>query len=287
MFDPLILSQIRVMQQQERSSSYRCLDYLSNTQVKISPSVRLALCDWAYKTIVVCDGVDRSTAIMAFSYFDRFLSSNAPAAKRALNDLQECQLAFVTSLVIALKCHSGFKVEYDFVSKVVTGDAYDEEELSYMEMEVLQALDWKLNGPSSDDFIGYFLELLSDAHGAPLLHFVRSFSKSLVQLAVTRYDVVVQHNPSEIAFASIWCAFQCAELVFPDSQLFLESMMVIKLVSKFDINDARSKSLIKLLKSSVEEFYSASDGIEDTQSQEDEMASVSSDSSPRSITRDV
>jgi len=286
MFDPLILSQIRVMQQQERSASYRCLDYLSNTQV-LNRSVRLDLCDWAYKTIAICVGVHRSTAIMAFSYFDRFLSSNAPAAKRALNDIAHCQLAFVTSLVIAIKCQSGFEVEFDFVSEIVAKGVYDAEELSYMEMEVLQALDWKLNGPSPDVFIGYFLELLSAAHEAPLLHFVRSFSKSLVQLAVTRYDVVVKHYPSEIAFASIWCAFQCAELVFPDSQLFLESMMVIKLVSKFDTDDARSKSLLKLLFRLVQEFHSASDGIEDIQLQEDDMASVSSDSSPRSISRDV
>ena len=159
--------------------------------MKISPSVRLALCDWAYKTIVVCDGVDRSTAIMAFSYFDRFLSSNAPAAKKALNDLQECQLAFVASLVIAIKCHSGFKVEYDFVSELVAQGFYNEEELSCMEMEVLQALEWKLNGLSSHDFIGYFLELLPDAHGAPFLDILRSLSKSFVKLAVTRYEVVV------------------------------------------------------------------------------------------------
>ena len=36
------------------------------------------------------------------------------------------------------------------------------------------------------------------------LDFILGFSKSLVQLAVTRYDVVVQHYPSEIAFASIY-----------------------------------------------------------------------------------
>eukprot|EP00956_Cyclotella_meneghiniana_P045877 scaffold388663_cov152-Cyclotella_meneghiniana.AAC.1 len=224
---------------------------------------------------------------MAFSYFDRFLSSNAPAAKRALNYIAQCQLAFVTSLVIALKCHLGFEVEYNFVSEIVAKGVYDAEELSCMEMEVLQALDWKLNGPSPDDFIGYFLELLSDAHEAPFLEFVRSFSKSLVQLAVTRYDVVVQHYPSKIAFASIWCAFQCAELVFPDSKLFLESMMVIKFVSGYDTDDARFKSLLKLLFRLVQEFCSASDGIEDAQSQEDETTSISSDSSPRSITRDV
>ena len=226
---------------------------------------------------------------MAFSYFDRFLSSYAPAAKRALNYIAQCQLAFVASLVIAIKCHSGFKVEIDFVSEIVATGAYDEEEMSCMEMEVFQALDWKwkLNGPSPDDFIEYFFELLPDAHEAPFLEFVRSFSKSLVQLAVTRYDVVVQHYPSKIAFASIWCAFQCAELVFPDSKLFLESMMVIKFVSGYDTDDARFKSLLKLLFRLVQEFCSASDGIEDAQSQEDETTSISSDSSPRSITRDV
>ena len=40
------------------------------------------------------------------------------------------------------------------------------------------------------------------------LDFVQGFSsKSLVQSTVTRYDVVLQHYPSKIAFASIWCAF--------------------------------------------------------------------------------
>lgn len=107
-----------------------------------------------------------------------------------------------------------------------------------------------------------------------------------MELAVTRYDVVVQHYPSEIAFASIWCAFQYAELVFPDSQLFLESMSLILWVSGFDINDARSKSLLKLLKSLVHERHSALDGIEDTQSQENDMGSMSSGSSPRSIMQD-
>ena len=156
-----------------------------------------------------------------------------------------------------------------------------------MEMKVLQALDWKLNGPSSHDFIEYFLDLMPDAHEASFLDFVRSLSKCLVELSVTRYDVVVQHYPSEIAFASIWCAFQYVELiVLPGSQIFVESMPLIQLVSGFDINNARSILLLKVLSCLVEELDSASDGIGDT-SQEDEMMSISSESSSRSIMRDV
>ena len=36
--------------------------------------------------------------------------------------LEKCQLAFVTCSFIALKCqcHSGFNVEFDFVSEVIT-----------------------------------------------------------------------------------------------------------------------------------------------------------------------
>ena len=84
------------------------------------------------------------TALLAFTYFDRFLSSNSSAEQQTLNDIQECQLAFVSCLLISLKCHSGFY-----------GNLYDEneEELSCMDMELSQALDWKLSGPISSWFL--------------------------------------------------------------------------------------------------------------------------------------
>eukprot|EP00956_Cyclotella_meneghiniana_P028924 scaffold68721_cov21-Cyclotella_meneghiniana.AAC.2 len=239
MNDPLILSQIHVMQQQERSASYLCSDYLSRTQV-IGPSHRHALCQWGYETIAACNGVSRSTAVAAITYFDRFLSSNTPAAERALNDVVICQLAFVTSLVIALKIHPGFTIESDFVSGVITRNAYGADEINSMELEILQSLSWKLNGPTPHDFIGYFLEVMPGVSGA-CLERIRSLSKTLVELAVSRYDTVM-YLPSEIAFASIFCAVYHLEL-----QLLANGLRFLQMISGVEVREDHMISLLQTM----------------------------------------
>ena len=48
---------------------------------------------------------------------------------------QSGQLAFVTCTLIALKCHSGFNVEFGFVSEVIKGNSYHNNKLSCMKKE--------------------------------------------------------------------------------------------------------------------------------------------------------
>lgn len=270
------------MQQQERNSSYRCSDYISKSQVLCS-SDRETLCNWGYQTIAACQGVSCATAILSFSYFDRFLSSNTPAAKRALNDITEAQLAFVTSLVIALKGHSGFSVETDFVSDVVTKNYYDADEISNMEKEILQGLAWKLNGPMPHDFIDYFLDLIPKVNGI-CFKFVQDFSKSLVVLSMSRYAVAL-HHPSQIAFTSICCALKHAELLPSDSQpTFADNLPFLQLVSGYDINDVVLRSLFANMNGLVCTFLNDLNiGVDDARSQDEDMASLSSDTSPTEI----
>jgi hypothetical protein len=155
MDDSSLISQISVMHQQENSTSYRFVDYMSTETNVLRPPDREALCNWGYQTVAACNGVNRSTAAKAISFFDRFLGTSAPAAQQALADVGDSQLAFVACLVIALKVHPGFNVETDFVSNVVCGNIYDASEIIAMELHVLQALGWKLNGPTPHDFIDY------------------------------------------------------------------------------------------------------------------------------------
>eukprot|EP00956_Cyclotella_meneghiniana_P026754 scaffold58617_cov24-Cyclotella_meneghiniana.AAC.1 len=216
------------MQQQERSASYLCSDYLSKTQV-IGPSHRLALCQWGYKTIA------------AFS-----------PAERALNDVVICQLAFVTSLLIALKIHAGFNVESDFVAGVITRNAYGADEINSMELEILRSLSWKLNGPTPHDFIDYFLEVMPGVNGT-CLERIRSLSKTLVELAVTRYDTVM-HLPSEIALASIFCATYYLEL-----QLLADSLMFLQTISGVEFREDNLRSLFQTMICLVRECYVASE----------------------------
>jgi hypothetical protein len=266
------------MQQQEKA--YRCTDYVSMSNAAVRPEDRQALCDWGYQTIAACNGASRSTAVTAFSIFDRFLSSPSPAAARALADIHDFQLAFVACLVIALKVRSGFKVETDFVSETVCGNMYCPEELNEMEMCILKALQWKLNGPTSHDFIDYYIEamMIEGIHR----EFLTRFSKALVEIAVTRYSVALQ-LPSEVAFTAICCALEYAEF---DSTM--ESLSLLQLVSGLNPNDQELRFLFKTMIRLVHTFLSKSDnGSEEIPHEEDEeVESVISDESPTSVARD-
>lgn len=221
MKDPNLIPQIRVMQQQEQSPPHKCNDYMSTTSI-VTPSHREALCNWGYQTIAACNGISRSTCVTAILYFDRFLSSSSPAVTGALSDPCEFQLAFVTCLVIALKVHPGFIVETDFVSNVVCKNMYHSEEINCMEIEVLRALSWKINGPTAHDFIEYFLEIIPNLE-ADEKERVIFFSKGLVEFAVTKYAVGIR-RPSEVAFTAISYAFQYAGLGSADCLSFLKTL---------------------------------------------------------------
>ena len=223
--------------------------------------------------------MSRSAAVVAFGYFDRFMSSNTSAAKRALNDIVECQLAFVTCLVIALKIHSGFNVNSDFVANEITRDSYDAEEINAMELEILYSLRWKLNGPTPHDFIDYFFEVMPGVDER--LDYVKKLSKALVEAAVMRYTTVM-HSSSKIAFASVCCAMHHLDISLIDSLQYLEIVS-----GPLDPHDGRQLSLIKSMFRSVREVSrelerSAATG---DKAQED-GTSLSSSSIPLSIMGD-
>ena len=154
-----LISQMHMMQRQETLASYRCTDYIYSPHNHIfSSSNRQALCEWGFHTITAFSGIRRTTVVVAISYFDRFLGSSTPSANRVLSNINHIQLAFVACLVVALKVKAGLNVDTEFVSRVVCRNGYSAQEINDMEIEVLQALRWKLNGPTAHDFIDYFFE---------------------------------------------------------------------------------------------------------------------------------
>ncbi|KAL3803391.1 hypothetical protein HJC23_009355 [Cyclotella cryptica] len=227
-----VFAQLCVMQNQEQNA-YRCFDYMDLAETMVYPSDRQALCNWGYRTIAACPGVERSTVAVAILYFDRFLSTSNPIAKWALNDRRELQLAFVACLVIALKVHSGLNVELDFVSRVICNDMYDTEEIIMMEREVLEGLEWRLNGPIPHDFIDRFLCLLPP-NDSINFEFLSHFSKSLVEHALTVYSVALT-SPSSIAFSSIFCSLQYMDTLSPLTNLSI--LQFLEVVMGLDMRD--------------------------------------------------
>jgi hypothetical protein len=206
-----IMDQLHTMLIKERHPSYICIrDYLHPScqcNSEISDLDRHQLCQWAYSILSACS-FDESIGPLAFSYFDRFLSSQHPRAKLAMTSRHEFQLVFVTALVLALKVQCGMNVELDFVCERICSDLYSEEELIETEKQMLMGLGWRLNGPTSHDFIEYFVELLPEQDDLQALKsFLAQDAKNRASSAIMDYAQVFR-LPSTIAFASLVEAMQ-------------------------------------------------------------------------------
>lgn len=200
-----------------KEQTYACFrDYLrlrhpsSPLEHMVSANHRYQLCKWACSFLSLCS-FDLYIAITAFSYFDRFLCSPHPQAKLALTSRDQFQLVFVTALVLAFKAKNGMDVELDFFTEKICCGMYSGEELATTEMKMLEALSWKLNGPSPHDFIEYYVELLDvDSRCEPLLASLIEDSKLVAASAMMHYPNALK-MPSSIALTSMIKAIEQSE----------------------------------------------------------------------------
>mmetsp|Transcript_1828 Transcript_1828/g.3958 ORF Transcript_1828/g.3958 Transcript_1828/m.3958 type:complete len:338 (+) Transcript_1828:46-1059(+) len=221
----VLVDQLQVMQQKERTS-YKCqADYLflfyskSNRRLSkhqnryrqhdettpvVTSQDRRVMCEWGYDIVDACQ-IERKNVCIAIAYFDRFLGTNSLQAMEALRSRRTFQLCFVACLIIALKCRAGMIVDADFVTDVVCQSLYSEEEIFCAEKEILSGLQWRLNGPSPHDFIGYFVKLLPSTALEDNPHIVESLTamaETRAEAAMVDYSISLQ-TPSSIACASI------------------------------------------------------------------------------------
>jgi len=188
-------------------------DYLlsSSSDTPVTAEDRHVLCLWSYQLM---DSLfsnlsrDREIACIGMSYLDRFMATSSKQAKVALCSRYEYQLATVACLVLALKNRVGVKLDTDFVADVMCHGLYTNDELDAMEMEILQALTWRLNGPSPHEFIDGLVRLLpaisfygDDSDESPLL-ILSKHSKIRVETAILDYELALQSSLS-LAYAAL------------------------------------------------------------------------------------
>ena len=203
------IDHLQLMQAQE--PYYRIgADYLSSSSATITAADRRALCSWSYEIIESLSNINSEVACIGMSYLDRFMATSSPRAKVALTTRHEYQLATVACTVIAIKNRGGIKhLGSDFVAEVVCHGLYTKDELDVMEMEVLNALSWRLSGPSPHEFIDALVGLLSaisedgsedDNASSSLL--LTKHSKIKVDNAVLDYNLALQSSLT-LAYAAI------------------------------------------------------------------------------------
>jgi|EP00970_Alexandrium_tamarense_P014249 hypothetical protein len=262
--NPYLVEQIHTMQDQEIRYKLSVADdymnkssslhrYFPNGDI-ITTDDRKAMCKWSYTIVDGCK-LSRQVAVVAIQYFDRFLCTAATLddslfdgrrllssrrATIALVSRREFQLAFISCLVIALKNHSGMIVESEFVSDILCQSMYCTQELSEMEMEVLRALDWRLNGPSPHDFFHRFLEFLPSKH-ENVVEAVRQLCETEAELAMLDYSMAVRAAPSTIAFTSMLCSLQSYGAISSSEKArFLDT---IEVVTGMTVNDVGIRAL--------------------------------------------
>jgi len=107
----------------------------------------------------------------------------------------------MTCMYIAVKIREPVVLDANLTSKLSRG-LHTPEEITAMEYDILIALQWKVNGPTTLQFVNYILELLppSAESIAPVLY---AHSHFQTELAVGDYAFVPNLRQSTIALASI------------------------------------------------------------------------------------
>lgn len=198
---------LTIMQHQE-STSYSPTDYLTlfdydddfKHQHRKS---RSAMCTWSQQLTDITK-LSRLAVSRSMDYLDRFIASGHERAQRALFDKREYQLASMTSLYIAIKLHEPLAIDSSLLAEISAG-CYTAKEIVDMESDILQALEWRVNGPTAQEFVCHLLAMLNPEGYYYNLDTLGSFLDAATfqcELAATDYDLSMC-NPSVVAVGSI------------------------------------------------------------------------------------
>jgi len=96
---------------------------------------------------------------IGMSFFDRYLSANRGKSQQVLNSKANFQLAAITSFYTAVKIYEPVVLGMDILIQICRG-TYSEFDITSMENEILNALDWRVSCFTPMEFARHLLELL-------------------------------------------------------------------------------------------------------------------------------
>lgn len=204
-----VVERIATMREQEEST-YAVYDYLAES-VKIrklaskpvDEDCRVKMCEWCYQVVDFCK-FRRETVGQGMSYLDRYLCTSK--GLEALCNRKEYQLAAMTALYIAIKLHEPLEMETSLLADLSRG-CYNEMEFVHMEQTILQALKWKVNGPTPLGYVQYFMALIPHEVHPSVASLVMDYARFQIEMAVSEQSFVAL-RPSELALAAVLNALE-------------------------------------------------------------------------------
>jgi len=204
-----IPERIKAMLFQE-SHEYKCFDYLivnaamrKKAAKPVDEDCRVKMCEWCYQVVDFCK-FRRETVGIGMSYLDRYLCSDL--GKHALSDRKEYQLVAMTCLYIAIKLHEPLEMETSLLADLSRG-CYTEMEFANMEKKILEALVWRVSGPTNLSFVLNYLMYLPDSVHDSVVEAVFDYARYQTELAVADH-AFVKLKPSVVGMAALLNAME-------------------------------------------------------------------------------
>jgi hypothetical protein len=204
-----VADRIKAMRKQEETT-YACLDYLAENEARlrsarkpVDEECRVKMCEWCYQVVDFCK-FRRETVATSMSYLDRFLCTKD--GQHALFDRKHYQLVAMTTLYMAIKLHEPLEMETSLLADLSRG-CYNEEEIAKMEQRILQALNWRIQGPTALSFVQHFLALLPDSVHPAVATAIMDYARYQTELATSDYSLV-DTKFSHVALAAIMNAVE-------------------------------------------------------------------------------
>lgn len=157
---------------------------------------RSQMCAWAY-TAVDTFGHDRSTVAVAFNLLDRYLAAESIAGVTITR--QDFQLFTMTCLYMAVKLMEESHAQLSVYSMIdMSRGFYSALDFEETELEILAALDWRVNPPTAATICNLLLEFIMDVDDIELRNSSLRFCE---QAVIDSY--YVSQSASDIAMSAI------------------------------------------------------------------------------------
>jgi len=188
--------------------------------------------EWCAQVIDFCK-FSRETIGIGMSFLDRYVATGVRRARLALADRKEYQLSAMTCLYMAIKLNEPLEMETKLLADLSRG-CYTEAEIAAMEREVLQALKWRVAGPTPLGFVQHFLAVgldgTADASACPAIEAtLLDFSRFQTELAIG-LPSLVPVAPSNIALGAVLNSIEAlnADTLDPfERAAFVESVVAV------------------------------------------------------------
>jgi hypothetical protein len=199
------LTTVEVMRRQE-DTGYAVSDYLSQLPASatlaehpVDAQCRMVMHKWCKEIVQFCS-YNQETADIAMNCLDRFMAT--PNGFTILYDRSQYQLAAMTALYSSIKIHEHEAMDPKLVSNLSQG-AHSPEAVEAMESRMLQAIQWKVNPPTSMSFVRKILDLVPEhLLSTSERQTVIDLAKFQVELAMDKYEFCMM-PASSIAVASL------------------------------------------------------------------------------------